>query len=522
MKKLTLLPFYLIFGFSYTIAQFNEHLITKESINKEIEDTRKISAEDPKKAIELCEIIYQKSKQARYKPGMLESNIIRMTRYYDMGDSERVIELSKESEKLAIEFKDIESLCAIHRLKGQAFDQMAFFDKSLREFKKSLENSEKILSDNSRYYNQALIYLGMGSLTAHTTAVVDSVMNYQEKTLEFTNKIDNSIEYLHKKYHLLAMSNINLGMTNSALGNFQVSEKYLLNALDICKNKKYSVGKRTEVLALSELAWLYYTLKNYEKVIDYANQAESLEKQISLPYIRRDIYEVLYKSYVETGNKNGASKYSKSYTSLNDSIVNAEKIAINTPVQHIIKEQSEVHKSNFQKILLIISGIILLLVVFMWFFWKHKQKKLKIYQTKLKENEYKKLTSTEKSIVIADETLGSLLLKLKRFEESQKFLRKDMSLTYLANSLNTNTRYLSEVINQNKGKNFYNYLNGLRIEYITDLLQKEPKYRSYKISYLAEICGFTSREVFSTIFKKETGVTPSYFINNLREEKSEI
>ncbi len=114
------------------------------------------------------------------------------------------------------------------------------------------------------------------------------------------------------------------------------------------------------------------------------------------------------------------------------------------------------------------------------------------------------------------------LLKLQKFEESQKFLRKDVNLTHLANTFNTNTRYLSDVINQHKGKNFHNYLNELRIQYITELLYKEPKYREYKVSYLAEVSGFASREVFSVVFKKETGVTPSYFINSLRKDESEV
>jgi len=50
------------------------------------------------------------------------------------------------------------------------------------------------------------------------------------------------------------------------------------------------------------------------------------------------------------------------------------------------------------------------------------------------------------------------------------------------------------------------------------LLYEEPKHREYKISYLAELCGFSSREVFTTIFKKETGISPSYFIDHLKND----
>ncbi|AZA77307.1 AraC family transcriptional regulator [Chryseobacterium sp. G0186] len=69
----------------------------------------------------------------------------------------------------------------------------------------------------------------------------------------------------------------------------------------------------------------------------------------------------------------------------------------------------------------------------------------------------------------------------------------------------------------NFNKSFNNYLNGLRINYITAKLYDTPIFREYKISYLAETCGFSSREVFAVIFKKETGVSPSYFINQLKK-----
>ncbi|NHQ67331.1 helix-turn-helix transcriptional regulator, partial [Elizabethkingia miricola] len=46
-------------------------------------------------------------------------------------------------------------------------------------------------------------------------------------------------------------------------------------------------------------------------------------------------------------------------------------------------------------------------------------------------------------------------------------------------------------------------------------LYNNPLYREYKISYLAEECGYSSHQVFITAFRKETGMTPSYFIKQL-------
>ncbi|WP_306568250.1 helix-turn-helix transcriptional regulator [Flavobacterium lindanitolerans] len=104
---------------------------------------------------------------------------------------------------------------------------------------------------------------------------------------------------------------------------------------------------------------------------------------------------------------------------------------------------------------------------------------------------------------IIEETTDALLLKLEKFEKSKNAIKKEVSLTWLANHLNTNTRYLSEVIKKHKGKSFNNYINGLRINYIIGLLYDNPKHREYKISHIAELCGFSSREVFTTVLKRK-------------------
>jgi YesN/AraC family two-component response regulator len=197
----------------------------------------------------------------------------------------------------------------------------------------------------------------------------------------------------------------------------------------------------------------------------------------------------------------------------------------------MMDQQGEVHTGNIQKMLMIVFTFIILLVAGGLFFWKRNQRKLhESYETVI--NNLKKTNdppaqnvqleiSSEKSINITDETLKMILTKLEKFEKSQKFIKKDLSLTSLANDLNTNTRYLSEIIKQYKGNSYNNYINGLRINYITNKLYENHIYREYKISYLAEACGFSSREVFAVIFKKETGVSPSYFINNLKKDNLE-
>ncbi|MGG5207653.1 AraC family transcriptional regulator [Chryseobacterium sp. MIQD13] len=530
MKTTVLLLFLVISGFFH--AQLNSGSLTNSQIDSEIIRAEELSKSNPVKSIELLNEIYLVSKKTDYKKGILGSSTSLMAKYYDVGNHKKVIELSTEAEKLALEAKDDAKLANVYRLRASSYTELGFNSESIIEFRKSLKIAEKVSPEDRKNYLKALIYTGIGLYLAHVNAPLDSVISYQKKCLESAVLIGDREDFMAKKYHLLALSYMNLGMTSVASNRISDAENYFGKALKIAQNKRYKVSNNLEVTILNEYAWLNYDQKKYNQAIDYAEKAEQLERQVSIPYIRRDIYEVSFKSYVELGKKEASKKYMNFYTKLNDSLVNEEKKTISTPVKKMMDEQGEAHTGSIQKILLFTLVFVLFLIAAGIFLWKRNQKKLhESYEAvinNLKKTDHDTPVQnirleipSEKSINITDDTVKMILAKLEKFEKSQKFIKKDLSLTSLANDLNTNTRYLSEIIKQYKENNYNNYINGLRINYITNKLYENPIYREYKISYLAEACGFSSREVFAVIFKKETGVSPSYFINNLKKDSLE-
>ena len=120
---------------------------------------------------------------------------------------------------------------------------------------------------------------------------------------------------------------------------------------------------------------------------------------------------------------------------------------------------------------------------------------------------------------IASKTEKALLKKLELFEKNKGFIKKDVNLTTLAKQFETNTKYLSEIIKTYRHKQFNTYLNELRIHYIVDRLQNEPKYINTKISYLASDCGFTSHSTFTTIFTQIMNESPSVFMKRIKAEQ---
>ena len=126
--------------------------------------------------------------------------------------------------------------------------------------------------------------------------------------------------------------------------------------------------------------------------------------------------------------------------------------------------------------------------------------------------------SESKKPDINPEVVAALLKQLDKFEAQKKFLQKDLTLVNLASAFNTNANYLSKVIGYYRDKNYINYLNDLRIDYIINLLKTETKYRNYTIKALAAEAGFSTAQHFSKAFFTRTGIYPSYFVNELNKE----
>ncbi|MDX2479610.1 MAG: helix-turn-helix domain-containing protein [Desulfuromusa sp.] len=113
-----------------------------------------------------------------------------------------------------------------------------------------------------------------------------------------------------------------------------------------------------------------------------------------------------------------------------------------------------------------------------------------------------------------DDNIRSGLLKVVRqhMQEQQTYLDNRLTLTSLSAAIGVSTHHLSEVLNQQEGKNFYQFVNEYRINYICERLKED---KSIKILELAMAAGFSSKSTFNAVFKQFTNFTPSQYRNNL-------
>jgi AraC-like DNA-binding protein len=97
--------------------------------------------------------------------------------------------------------------------------------------------------------------------------------------------------------------------------------------------------------------------------------------------------------------------------------------------------------------------------------------------------------------------------------EKKWFLTPELTLTMVANQLQVHPNALSQVINRTEQKNFFDYINYLRIEEFKKKLAI-PENEQYTIIALAYECGFNSKTAFNRNFKTFTGCSPSEYRKN--------
>jgi len=95
-------------------------------------------------------------------------------------------------------------------------------------------------------------------------------------------------------------------------------------------------------------------------------------------------------------------------------------------------------------------------------------------------------------------------------EHERPYLNPSLTLDKLARRLAIPSRYLSQIINESLGVNFFDFVNGYRIEEAKKLFLDTSNGQRSILDLLFD-AGFNTKSVFNRAFKKYTGMTPSEF-----------
>ena len=99
---------------------------------------------------------------------------------------------------------------------------------------------------------------------------------------------------------------------------------------------------------------------------------------------------------------------------------------------------------------------------------------------------------------------------LSEMDENRYYVRKLASLKDLARTIGESSHHVSQVINEVMGKGFFEMLAWYRVEEAKRLISGDKEGR-HTIEEIAEQVGYNSKSSFNTVFKKQSGQTPSEF-----------
>ncbi len=112
---------------------------------------------------------------------------------------------------------------------------------------------------------------------------------------------------------------------------------------------------------------------------------------------------------------------------------------------------------------------------------------------------------------LTDERTAEIVRQLLRLMETEKpYLEPELTLPELAARLSASPHHLSQVINREMNKSFFDFINEYRVQEAKRLLGS-PKHGHLSILGIALDAGFNSKSAFYIAFGKHIGMTPSEF-----------
>ncbi len=123
----------------------------------------------------------------------------------------------------------------------------------------------------------------------------------------------------------------------------------------------------------------------------------------------------------------------------------------------------------------------------------------------------------KKELSFSDIEIEEKVINLNRImKEDKPYLNSVLTLYDLATKANMPRNELTNLLNKNIGKNFFSYVNEFRLNEVIKRFKNE-KYKHYTIIAIAYDCGFNSKSTFNSLFKQQTGQTPSAYRKSLAD-----
>lgn len=449
--------------------------------------------------------------------------------------------------------------------KGIQISEECHFNSLLARFYKNIGNVYSVFDDNDlaiKCYKKGLEYarethttdieikilLNLAGICTFEQQIKEAEMYYKQM-MAFTPK-DSLIEYFG--YLSKALIQAANHQNKEAVSSFQAAIKHA---------ERTQLKPKYIASVYTELANLYKQQSNgQDSALYYYEQNVEFCRKHRLIYIQKANLKALAKLYTNRADKNKANFYRTEYFYLTDSILNVDefkRIKNNQVVYELDKnyrkittltqdrEQKEAQIRQQRTALWGISGCLFIFISMLAAVYLQKRKLHHAYkglfqrsneilhsdqmykELKNKYEELKKKLPSEveeskpyASNKMSDQQKEIILDKIMHImEETDEFCDSDFSLEQLASLIDSNSRYVSQIINETYSKNFRTFINEYRIRKACTRLMNSKEYGNYTIKAIGESVGYKSYANFTDTFKKVTGILPSIYQKLAKEEE---
>lgn len=488
---------------------------------------------DPKeipKALKTADSLYMKAQKPLDK---VKSLLLSAELYHSSGEFKKSLCYGENAHSMLNQIDDAEWQSRVNRFLAKEYRLVGLFERSKKYTRQGMEAAKRITDFQEKGEILGLLSQEMAYYEIEQSSYPEAV-KYIEQSLNFFGKDDQDNK------RAVAASYQILGDIYLKLKDYTASENHYRKAESLLKTKCCVLG-----LVYNGLGGIRLKQKNWKDAEFYLKKAENIADSSKSLKLKKAVYSNINDFYEGTGDSFKASLYALKYVRAYDDLTATNRELIFKSPEAPVKPSKKNAQISIVKNTAIVVLLAALVAILVFFRKKQKKQRAKfrnIIRTQLQMIGSRSQTPTLKteisdfsnisveevddrageddkrkneSLMMTSETETKLLELLEEFEKGELYNNKNMSLSFLAAELNTNTKYLSYVINRHKSADVKTYVNRLRINYIVDKLINDDKYRQYKISILADECGFSSHSKFASVFKAVTDFSPSAYIKYL-------
>lgn len=295
--------------------------------------------------------------------------------------------------------------------------------------------------------------------------------------------------------------------------------------------RKEHLGKMFELFQLSEIGNIYMEQKRYDEARRMGRRCLAMANGLHSRELIANAAQMLAESYSHLGIADSAAQFRKLYETTADTVYNIPNLnqATTQLFEYENKQSSDKIENlnntvNKQWWIIAVIAVLLVITASLALLLMRYNRKLRATQ-KLLIDRSKELQQEERRHLpkplrtegkLADQHDILLSRITKALDDIEIISNPDLTLTKLAEIVNSNTTYVSSIINEAYGKNFKTLLNERRISEAAQRLT-DKNYQNQTIQAVYESVGYRNTVSFLRAFKKIYGMTPSEYQKAERE-----